>query len=174
LLSAAARAVLAMLPVVAAAQASGDPECAALPATVARDGADWRAPARALRTAPAPAAEASVGVRERATLTLNSGPAVKLAIEPRREEARADGYAGFVAFRSSVSGAYRVSLDDRAWIEVIEAGSNRPAMVAQSDKRMRCFGVGKNLSFELERDTVYFVQISGASRPGVGLLVSPP
>jgi hypothetical protein len=39
---------------------------------------------------------------------------------------------------------------------------------------MRCFGVSKNLAFELSADALYSVQISGASRPSVGLLISPP
>ena len=98
---------------------------------------------------------------------------MKTMVTPR-ERTPGGGFGGFVAFRSAAAGAYRISLDDRAWIEVTNQKLEQPALVIYSDKRLRCFGVGKNLAFELRADTVYLVQLSGASRPGVGLLVSPP
>lgn len=97
-----------------------------------------------------------------------------LAVQPGSGSAAAQGYGGFVAFRTGRAGPYRVSLDERAWIEIIAQGSNRPSVETESDKRMRCFGVSKNLAFELSADTLYSVQISGAGRPSAGLLISPP
>lgn len=153
---------------------SASAECGSLPATVQRDGEDWRRPARAVKATLQPDPDAAVGVRKRASVTLSSGAAMRLVVPPRGERSEAGGFAGFVAFRSGRAGDYRISIEDRAWIEVIAQASMSPAVVTQSDKRMRCFGVGKNLAFELMADTLYFVQLSAASRPAIGLLISPP
>jgi hypothetical protein len=125
-----------------------------------------------MRVSPVPDGASSVRLRQRSLLTLT--PDVTLAVQPGNGSAAAQGYGGFVAFRTGRAGPYRVSLDERAWIELIAQGSNRPSVATESDKRMRCFGVSKNLAFELSADALYSVQISGASRPSVGLLISPP
>lgn len=158
----------------AQAPSTDEAGCDALPPALAREGADWRQPARALRAGAGVRLAPVVTARERVSLTLLPAADADLAVEPRRDGGMTGGYAGFVAFRTGAAGAYRVSLDDRAWIEVVTADSSRPSVVTQSDKRMRCFGVGKNLAFELAADTLYAIQVSGASRPGVGLMVSPP
>lgn len=155
--------------------ASGRLDCSALPPVLARDGADWRRPARVFRASPRPAADVAVSLRERVSLTLGNAAQTPLVVQPgSSERAAEDGYRGFVALRTGKSGDYRVSLDDRAWIEVIAQGVAQPSVVTFSDKRLACFGVVKNLTFALRADTVYFIQISRASRPGIGLLVSPP
>jgi hypothetical protein len=157
----------------AAAQSHGQ-ECVSLPVAVERDGTDWGKPARAVKASAQPDSTVAVGLRERAALTLEPAAALKPVIQPRSERVEAGEFGGFIAFRSGPAGAYRISLEQRAWIEVVDQGSGRPAVVTQSDKRMRCFGVGKNLMFELAADTPYFVQLSGAARQAMGLLVSPP
>ncbi len=167
---------IAPLPVAAQTQQQPAParesECAGLPDRLAREGADWSRPARALRASPVADAAVGVALRERAVVTLAAD--ARPIVLPRSAAAAAEGYGGFVAFRSAAAGPYRISLDERAWIEVVAQGSTRPAVATESDKRMRCFGVAKNLSFELSADTLYFVQLSGAGRPSVGLLISPP
>jgi hypothetical protein len=178
----AAAAVACMIPLKLAAQVASPPAaaqspgkaCVSLPVAVERDGTDWGKPARAFKASAQPDYAVAVGLRERAALTLEPAAALRPIIQPRSERVEAGDFGGFIAFRSGPAGAYRISLEQRAWIEVVDQGSGRPAVVTQSDKRMRCFGVGKNLTFELAADTPYFVQLSGAARQAMGLLVSPP
>jgi hypothetical protein len=153
---------------------SAEPECVSLPDAIERDGADWVKPARMLQASAQPDPAVAIGLRERAALTLAADATVSLLVQPRGGPAQAGGYGGFVAFRSGPGGPYRVSLEERAWIEIIGQASAHPAVVTLSDKRMHCFGVGKNLVFELAADTPYFIQLSAAARPAMGLLVSPP
>jgi hypothetical protein len=171
-------AAATVIPGQAAAQAaleeqSSNDACANLPPALAAEAEAWRRPARALRASAAPEVANSVQLFERVTLTLGPEGAMKAMLTPG-ERPPGDGFGGFVAFRSTRAGAYRILLDDRAWIEVTNQKLEQPALAIYSDKRLRCFGVGKNLAFELKADTLYLVQLSGASRPGVGLLVSTP
>lgn len=140
--------------------ASGTVDCTALPPVLERDGADWRRPARVFRASPRPDAGVAVSLRERVSLTLGSVGQTPLVVQPgSSERAAEDGYRGFVAWRTGKAGDYRVSLDDRAWLEVIAQGAAQPSVVTFSDKRLACFGVVKNLTFALRADMVYFIQI---------------
>lgn len=48
------------------------------------------------------------------------------------------------------------------------------AAAISSDKRLRCAGIAKNLSFELAAQTRYSLQISGSLEPTIDLLVTAP
>jgi hypothetical protein len=149
-------------------------ECPSLPPALSHEIAAWRGAAHAARAGAAADSAPVIGAGRRYGLALVPGQEVAVRIVPRRSTSQAGGFGGFVAFQSGPAGAYRVSLGDRAWVEVIADASGAAAQAAQSDVRLRCAGIAKNLSFELAAQTRYLLQLSGAERESVDVMVFPP
>jgi hypothetical protein len=149
-------------------------DCTSLPPALSREVVAWRGAAQAARAGAAADSAPVVGAGRRYGLVLVPGQQVALRIVPRRGTPQAGSYGGFVAIQSGPAGAYRVSLSERAWVELIADASGAAAQAAQSDVRLRCAGIAKNLSFELAAQTRYLLQLSGAERESVDVMVFPP
>lgn len=156
------------------APAAVAPDCQSLPPALAREVDAWRLEARAAKAGTTLAAAPVIDADRRYRLALPPDAELKLKISPQRATNPPAGFGGFVALQAGRAGAYRVSLDERTWIEVIAEPSGRAAVVTQSDKRLRCAGIVKNLSFELAAGTRYWIQLSGAGRDTLDLMVSSP
>jgi hypothetical protein len=156
------------------AEAARAGDCTSLPPALSREVVAWRGAAQAARAGAAADSAPVVGAGRRYGLALVPGQQVALRIVPRRGAPQASSFGGFVAIQSGPAGAYRVSLSERAWVEVIADASGVAAQAAQSDVRLRCAGIAKNLSFELAAQTRYLLQLSGAERESVDVMVFPP
>jgi hypothetical protein len=149
-------------------------DCHSLPPALAREVQAWRMEARAVKVGTSTAAAPAIDPGHKYHISLASDAELTLRISPQRAMNPPAGFGGYVALQAGRAGAYRVSLDERAWIELIAEPSGRAAVVTHSDKRLRCAGIVKNLSFELAAGTRYWVQLSGAGRDTLDLMVSPP
>lgn len=149
-------------------------ECTSLPPALSRELVAWRGAAQAARAGAAADSAPVIGAGRRYGLALVPSQQVVVRIVPRRSTPQASGFGGFVAIQSGPAGAYRVSLSQRAWVEVIADASGAAAQAAQSEVRLRCAGIAKNLSFELAAQTRYLLQLSGAERESVDVMVFPP
>lgn len=168
----------ALAPVVSAQTATAAPAaspCAApVPAELAPLFADWARPAKAVAIVTRPEGDPIVPLNTKVRLKLVPAEQVTLAAKPRSPE-MASGVAGLVTFRSGKAGEYRFSTSAYAWIEItpVGGGGEKPG-ITNSDRRVTCAGIGKNLGFELAADTHYWFQISGTDKEDVDLLITPP
>ncbi|MBS1136205.1 MAG: hypothetical protein H6R11_159 [Proteobacteria bacterium] len=149
-------------------------DCQSLPPALAREVEAWSTEARAAKAGTAAAAAPAIDPGRKYHISLASDAELTLRISPQRAMNPPAGFGGYVALQAGLAGAYRVSLDERAWIELVAEPTGRAAVVTHSDKRLRCAGIVKNLSFELAAGTRYWVQLSGAGRDTLDLMVSPP
>jgi hypothetical protein len=102
-------------------------------------------------------------------LTLLPAAKVTLLEKPGRE-AKADSYAGLVLLRVPRMSSYRISSDQRVWIDVIG-----PAGVVKSSKfdmQAGCELLRKSVAFPLEPETEYWVQLSGSPTEHATLIVT--
>ena len=149
-------------------------DCQSLPPALAREVQAWRMEARAVKVGTSTAAAPAIDLGHKYRLALAPDAEVMLRISPQRAMNPPAGFGGYVALQAGRAGAYRVSLDERAWLELVAEPSGRAAVVTHSDKRLRCAGIVKNLSFELAAGTRYWIQLSGAGRDAAELMVSAP
>lgn len=112
-----------------------------------------------------------VAIGQHTRLVLRADGAATFDLPPRARPG--DGaFAGHVTLRTGRAGLYRVSASQRVWIDLVADGV--PALAVGSDKRLRCAGIAKNLSFELTEDTRYSVQVSGGIEAAIDILITPP
>jgi hypothetical protein len=148
------------------------PGCGSLPAALAPVARDWRQSGRNLPASPAAPPGANLRLKERVHAELLPLEAVSLSKQPPKAP-RAGTFAGLFAFRTDAAGLYRVSSDEKVWVELIAVSSGEPAIATHSDKRLRCAGIIKDIVFELKAGTGYWLQVTGSTRPSIGLMVYP-
>jgi hypothetical protein len=105
----------------------------------------------------------------RLDVTLRPAADVKLLAEPGRAHG-ADTYAGLLKLRLPRTSSYRISSDQRLWIDVIG-----PDGVVKSTKfamQPGCDKLHKSVAFRLEPDIDYWIQISGGPTPNPILLIT--
>jgi hypothetical protein len=105
----------------------------------------------------------------RLDLTLRPAADVKLPAEPGRVHG-ADTYAGLLKLRLPRTSTYRISTDQRLWIDVVG-----PDGVVKSTKfamQPGCDKLHKSVAFRLEPDIDYWIQISGSPTPNAVLLIT--
>jgi len=105
----------------------------------------------------------------RLDLTLKPVADVKLLAEPGRAHG-ADTYAGLLKLRLPRTSTYRISTDQRLWIDIVGPGG-----VVKSTKfamQPGCDQLHKSVAFRLEPDIDYWIQISGSPTPNAVLLIT--
>lgn len=89
---------------------------------VARERAVFATPAAAVTTAASAATTVTAEPGKLYRLTLLPQEQLQLAAEPSKKRIADGAYAGLVRFRVPKAGAYRVSLDQGTWIDVVDGG----------------------------------------------------
>jgi hypothetical protein len=102
-------------------------------------------------------------------LTLLPAGKVTLLEKPGRE-AKADSYAGLVLLRVPRTSTYRISSDQRMWIEVIGPGG--VVKSSKFDMQAGCELLRKSVAFRLEPEAEYWVQLSGSPTEHATLIVT--
>jgi hypothetical protein len=105
----------------------------------------------------------------RLDLTLKPAGEVKLLVPPGRE-ASAGSYAGLLPLLVPRISTYRISSDQRLWIDVVG-----PAGVIKSSKfdmQAGCDKLRKSVAFRLEPETQYWIQLSGSPLSNPVLLIT--
>lgn len=148
----------------------GDGACAAFPWDMSRELDLLRAPSIAVNALTMIDGEAKYSpLDRRLDLTLRPAADVKLVAEPGRSHG-ADTYAGLLKLRLPRTSTYRISSDQRLWIDVIG-----PDGVVKSTKfamQPGCNRLHKSVAFRLEPDIDYWIQISGSPAPDPILLIT--
>lgn len=110
-----------------------------------------------------------VPLDRRIDLKLPANGEVKLLAKPHHEPA-ADSYSGLLLLKVPRISTYRISTDQRLWMEVIG-----PDGVVQSTKFTMgpgCAALHKSVAFRLQPETEYWIQLSGSAVPSPVLLVT--
>lgn len=148
-------------------------DCPPLSAARAKLVADWRLPAQQIHPLSRPEGEAPIPVGVKVKLTLFPSEKVSLIIQ--EEELKTVKYAGLLTFRTGKAGGYRILSDPYMWFELVPTSTlDYPATAGKSDKRLKCYGIMRNIAFELAADTRYWFQISGSPDADIELKILPP
>lgn len=149
-----------------------DPFCQALPPEPAMISAQWQHTPKAIKVLTRAEGESEVFPGVKVKFTLFPSDKVTLPARPANID-KVKGFAGLLTFKTGKAGAYRISLNQYIWLEMLSDLSGPLAGVLNSDKRMNfCVGLGKNLSFELAGDTRYWIQMSGGDQAETEFLMS--
>jgi hypothetical protein len=109
------------------------------------------------------------------------GAAIKLALvplaeatlpmEPSRKPKSPESYAGFVRLPAPpMPGAYRVTLSEAGWIDVIQEG--REVKSGAFSGAVDCEGVRKSVKFHLFAAPLV-IEVTGAASRAIGIVVTP-
>ncbi len=94
---------------------------------------------------------------------------VPLLVKPQREPA-ADTYSGLLMLKVPRIGTYRVSTDQRLWMEVI--GPDGAVKSSKFANAPDCKVLHKSVAFRLQPDTEYWIQLSGSSVANAVVLIT--
>lgn len=135
--------------------------------------ADWANPAQLIHPLSRPEGDAPVPVGTKVKLTLLPSEKVSLIVE--EEEMKTVKYAGLLTFRTGKSGGYRFLSDPYMWFELAPVDApDQVAIAGKSDKRLKCYGITRNIVFELAADTRYWFQISGSPEAEIEAMIVAP
>lgn len=127
---------------------------------------------RALLAKPSQAAsgaEATIG----AAFALALAPLAdaKLPMAPSRAPKFSDSYAGFLRLSAPPqAGTYRITISDRAWIDVVQDGRELKPGAFTGAKG--CDGLAKSVKFDLAA-TPFVIELSGTSAKAIEFVVTP-
>lgn len=149
--------------------AAQDP-CEAFGWNMARELNLLRATPIALSALPQQSREArEIPLDRRIDLKLPANSEVTLLAKPHHEPAP-DSYSGLLLLKVPRISTYRISTDQRLWMDVIG-----PEGVVQSTKFTMgpgCKVLHKSVAFRLQPDTEYWIQLSGSAVPNPLLLIT--
>jgi len=108
----------------------------------------------------------------RLELRLQPAAEVELLAEPGRRHDGAEGsrFAGFVPLTVPRISSYRISSNQRLWIEVI--GPSGAVKSNKFEMQAGCEKLVKSVAFALQPDTQYWIQLSGSPVPDPVLLIT--
>ena len=155
---------------VTGATAADDP-CASFKWNVTQERALFtKAPERVAAGHDAPSAP-TVKVATLYELSLSPQDGVKFALPPGKRGLPDGAFAGLVHFKVPATGAYRVSLDQAFWIDVV--GDNK--LVASTDfgGSQGCNAPHKIVQYTLPAGEDLVLQLSGSTQERVRVTVTP-
>jgi hypothetical protein len=151
-------------------QQSAQGGCDAFAWNMAREFNLLRATPFALEAVAARDAEAKyTPLDRRLDLTLKPAGEVKLLVPPGREPG-ADSYAGLLPLLVPRISSYRISSDQRLWIDVV--GPAGAVKSSKFDMQPGCDKLRKSVAFRLEPETQYWIQLSGSPAANPVLLIT--
>lgn len=166
-------------PVNAATAAPTDPDpqlCSTLPPNLARAAAEWERPDAPLivKALNRSEGDADVPFGTKVKAKLFPFKDVSLLSKPNKS-VKVKDFAGFVSLHTGKAGAYRFLLSQYAWLELIDV-SGHVAVVLDADVRLdNCTGMARNVSFQLDANTRYWLQMSGVKNGAeLELVISAP
>lgn len=160
-------------PVAAEVKTPSINDCPPLSAARTKLVADWRLPAQQIKPLSRPEGDAPVPVGIKVKLTLL--PSEKVSLVVQEEELKTVKYAGLLTFRTGKAGGYRILSDPYMWFELVPTNApDQTATAGKSDKRLKCYGIMRNIAFELAADTRYWFQISGSPDADIEVQILPP
>ena len=96
-------------------------------------------------------------------------PEVKLLVKPQHDPA-ADSYSGLLLLKVPRISTYRISTDQRMWVEVI--GPDGAVKSSKFAMAPGCAQIHKSVAFPLQPDTEYWLQVSGSAGANPVLLIT--
>lgn len=122
-----------------------------------------------------------IALEQRSSVPLHEEAAVSFLVEPERRVKHPEGstlLGGLLAFYIPLGegGRYRVSLNTRAWIDIIEGTHiDNQKIIPSVDYAMqhKCKTIVKSVEFELEEEKGYFLQLSSSIVSPVEAMISP-
>ncbi len=154
----------------AALPAQAGDACANFKWDVAAERALFAGEARPLAVGAAAATAPGIEPGQLYQLTLIEQSQLAFAAPPGKKMLADGAAAGLVRFRVGEAGAYRISLDRGAWIDVVTAGQPLPS--ADFSGAPGCEAPRKIVLYQLPADTELLLQISGAPELRLRVAVS--
>ena len=119
------------------------------------------APPLSVDTLAEPAEDARFTPLDRPILAgLRPQAEVKLLAQPGRDHGAAAKHAGLMRLVVPRVSTYRISSDQRLWIEVI--GPQGAVKSSKFEMQTGCDKLVKSVAFRLEQDTTYWLQLAGS------------
>jgi hypothetical protein len=106
---------------------------------------------------------------KRLKLMLEPAGKVKFAKPP--EKGGRAGYGAIVPLRVANTGEYRISLGERAWVDVVEKEGNR-LEAASFEMQTGCDKIRKVVTYKLNGGRDYLLQVAGARGDSAELMIS--
>lgn len=104
--------------------------------------------------------------------SLNNQSAVRFVVAPDKLTVADGSYAGLFQVATGQASRLRVTLDEAAWIDVIDKGRSLQSM--QHTGSHDCKLLRKSVEFALEPDSRPVIQISGSTDKEIRLAISLP
>lgn len=151
--------------------AKADDACVDLPPAQQAVANTWKqSPVQAVAGSTAANATALTVAKRTRVVLLPARDIPSLRTSRPREQGRAS-YAGLLHFRVQTAGLYVVGSASKIWIEVMPDAAGEPLPTEDIDRSLRCTGIHKALSYRLDADRTYLLQISESAEAHVDLLL---
>ena len=117
------------------------------------------------------AAAPAVEIGRLVQLELHPASAVKFAAAPGRPPSGGQVYAGLATIKVPRSGAYRISVNQNLWVDVVIQGRRLPALDYEGSRS--CDAPHKIVVFKLTSGKTWVLQLSGGIESAARVTVTP-
>ncbi len=102
---------------------------------------------------------------KRLSLKLTKDSQLKFVHQPEKSfPVSGERYGGIFKFRSSTSRTIQVMAGSKLWFDVIDASSKKPLASSEFEMQTGCHTIFKTVSFPVDTNTEYFLQVSSSSK----------
>jgi len=112
-------------------------------------------------------------INSKTIIKLNPENKVAFLVKPTKSFSNPDqSYAGIVKFQIEKSGTYYVSASDKVWFDVVDTKTKQKVAASQFEMQTHCNTMFKIVSFNLEANKNYVLQISSSTKEQTTFLLT--
>lgn len=133
----------------------------------------WENKSQSLQSASSAKGAPPIVLDQKIALDLHNAN-VRFPVRPAKKFPGATSFGGIATFVPSASGEYRVSLGGKVWLDVVDLEKRKAVKADSFEMQTKCSKIFKTVTFQLEKNQRYAVQLSSSPKKIASLLISAP
>lgn len=151
--------------------ATADDACVDLPPAQQAVANTWKQSTAQLVAGSISANAPPLSVSKRTHVSLLPARNIPVLTTSRPREKRTSDHAGLLRIQVQTTGMYVIGSASKIWIELMSDAARDPLPTEDIDRSLRCIGIHKALSYRLDADRTYVLQISESAEAQVDMVV---
>ncbi len=133
----------------------------------------WKSKSQELQTASDSGAALELPSQTKVELALHKSKQITWPLTPEKVHLPASSsYGGIAKFKVTKNAVFKVSLDQKAWIDIVDVSTKKAVKATHFEKQPGCSSIAKSVDFALQAHHSYFLQISSSPKDTISLMIT--